>query len=120
MALEVIRDSKGPLRIPELARAVGTGVRNLEYAFRRHFDATPKQLLTAHRFHGARRELLEAHAVDASVTAIALRWGFRHLGRFSTEYRRWFDELPSESLRSTAPQPGRRLPLAEFRNGDGL
>ena len=36
---------------------------------------------------------------DATVTDIALRWGFRHLGRFAILYRRRYDESPSEILR---------------------
>ncbi|MFP5456117.1 MAG: helix-turn-helix domain-containing protein, partial [Alphaproteobacteria bacterium] len=34
-----------------------------------------------------------------TVSELALEWGFTHLGRFSAEYRRRFQELPSETLR---------------------
>jgi AraC-like DNA-binding protein len=33
------------------------------------------------------------------VTAVALRWGFGHLGQFAADYRARFGELPSETLR---------------------
>ena len=37
----------------------------------------------------------------ASVTDIANNWGFWHLGDFARNYRREFDELPSETLGGT-------------------
>jgi AraC-like DNA-binding protein len=35
----------------------------------------------------------------ASVTAVAMNFGFFHLGRFATSYRKRFGESPSETLR---------------------
>jgi len=36
--------------------------------------------------------------VDSSVKAVALKWGFTHMGRFSAQYRKRFGELPSHTL----------------------
>jgi AraC-like DNA-binding protein len=36
---------------------------------------------------------------EASVTDIALRWGFNHLGRFSQLYRERYGEKPLATLR---------------------
>lgn len=33
------------------------------------------------------------------MTAIAMGWGFTHMGRFAVEYRKRFGESPSETLR---------------------
>jgi len=46
----------------------------------------------------ARRDLLDADPAQASVTDIAARWGFFHLGRFSQAYRAMYQELPSQTL----------------------
>ena len=45
------------------------------------------------------RAELEAAPPETGVTAIALKWGFVHLGRFAQDYRRRYGELPSETLR---------------------
>ena len=49
------------------------------------------------------RELVTADSGEESVTAIALRNGFNHLGRFSVAYHVRFGEMPSETLTA---QPG--------------
>jgi AraC-like DNA-binding protein len=50
------------------------------------------------RFNGARRDLRVGDPRITSVKAIALHWGFLHLGRFAVNYRRWFGESPSATL----------------------
>ncbi|WP_431025429.1 helix-turn-helix domain-containing protein [Halomonas sp. H5] len=35
----------------------------------------------------------------ASITEIAMGWGFTHMGRFSLAYRQAFGESPSETRR---------------------
>jgi AraC-like DNA-binding protein len=46
------------------------------------------------------REELKASGPDSvTVTQVAGRWGFVHLGRFASAYRRKFGESPSATLR---------------------
>jgi transcriptional regulator GlxA family with amidase domain len=52
----------------------------------------------------ARRELLTG---AASVTDVATRWGFFHLGRFSQEYGQLYGERPSQTLRGKELALGR-------------
>lgn len=48
---------------------------------------------------GARKALRVADPALESVTALATRWGFWHMGQFTKDYKRLFAELPSETLK---------------------
>jgi AraC family ethanolamine operon transcriptional activator len=88
------------ITVLELAQAAGSCVRTLEYVFREYFDVTPKAFLKSRRLAAVRRELLRPLNSRFSVTEIANRWGFWHMSQFAADYRRFFGELPSETLRA--------------------
>lgn len=89
---------KSPVTVHELAKAVGAGVRTLEYVFRDYFGVTPKAYLTTRRLIGVRRELQRSDVETTRVGDVALSWGFWHLGRFSKVYQQFFGEQPSKTL----------------------
>lgn len=72
--------------------------RALYTGFERFVGTPPNLYIRNRRLDGVRTALLEA-AAPTTVSELAMDWGFTHLGRFSAEYRRRFDELPSETLR---------------------
>jgi len=101
--LEYLEANPGsPIRVYQLAKIVGAGVRTLEYVFRDYFGVTPKTYLIARRLAGARRELQRFDTQSKFVRDVANNWGFWHLGRFSTYYKGFFGELPSETLEKTS------------------
>ncbi|WP_448808327.1 AraC family transcriptional regulator [Agromyces bauzanensis] len=85
--------------VPELADTVGVGIRALQAGFRQSLGTTPLTFLRNRRLTHARRDLEQLSTETSSVAEIAERWGFAHHGRFALEYRRRFDEHPSETLR---------------------
>jgi len=89
--------SDASVRIDDLCVAACTSLSRLERAFREVFGVSPHRLLTLRRLASVRRELLRADA-GASVTDVATRWGFFHLGRFSQDYRLMYGERPSQTL----------------------
>ena len=89
-----------PVRMEDLSRATGAGVRTLQVYFRQCFGVTVTSYLKAVRLDAAYRELIAAHPSRDTVTMIALGNGFSHLGRFSSAFRERFGQLPRETLRS--------------------
>ena len=88
------------VRMADLCRATGAGVRTLQRCFRQCFGLTVTSYLKAVRLDTAYRELIAARSPRDTVTAIATHNGFSHLGRFSSEFRERFGQLPSEVLTS--------------------
>jgi AraC-like DNA-binding protein len=96
-----------PISLNEIAHAAGLSPRGLQASFRRNLHTTPLAYLRSVRMERAHCELIEAEpAGGASVAAVAARWGFTHLGRFATEYRRRYDLNPSQTLRARPPWAG--------------
>lgn len=93
------------VRMEDLCRVTGVGVRTLRRCFRNYFGLTVMQYLKAVRLTAAHRELVASDPARNSVAAIALRHGFSHLGRFSVQFREHFGEAPREMLARRGPKP---------------
>jgi AraC-like DNA-binding protein len=89
-----------PICLEDLSRIAGVTGRALQHSFARCYGMSPMDFLRRIRLGKVREELTQA-APDsgATVTAVALKWGFSHLGRFSGLYRGEFGESPSATLR---------------------
>jgi len=83
--------------LASIVAAAGVPGRTLFQHFRDCRGVAPMQYLRNARFRRVRQALLEADP-EEGVTAIALRCGFTHMGRFAVEYRRRFGESPSATL----------------------
>ena len=92
-----------PLTVRELTDVAQVSERALYAAFRRDLGVSPIAYLRKIRLGRARKALLapreEYAPVENTVTAVAYRFGFNHVGRFAAQYRTEFGELPSETRR---------------------
>ncbi|AEA26587.1 transcriptional regulator, AraC family [Pseudonocardia dioxanivorans CB1190] len=84
--------------VPDLAGRVGVGSRALQDGFARHVGTSPTAYLRQVRLARVHADLLAADPRRTSVTDVALRWGFTHLGRFAAAYRRRYGCAPSRTL----------------------
>ncbi len=86
--------------VVDICRAVGVSERSLQYAFQAYVDMSPLSYLRLCRLNRVRAVLREASVEATTVTAIAMRFGFLHLGRFAIDYKRLFGQSPSVTLAS--------------------
>ena len=86
------------VRISQICQMANTSERVLEYAFNKIYGLSPKRYLTILRLNKARKLLKNVNGSEANVTSVAMSCGFRHMGRFSAEYKNMFGELPSRTL----------------------
>ena len=89
-----------PLRVDDVARAVGVTTRTLSGAFNRHREYTPVQFIRKMKL-AAVNKLLRSTNMGDSVTEIAARYGFSHTGHFAANYCLQFGEPPSQTLKSS-------------------
>ena len=86
------------LTLAELADAAGTTARALQRGFKEVVGMSPTAYVRAVRLDRVHEELTH-HRGAASVTDVAMKWGFFHLGRFAQQYRERFGALPSQTAR---------------------
>ena len=93
--------SASELTPSNVAAAIGVSIRVLQAGFRRWRDVTPTEYLRDIRLQRVRESLLQAQPRD-TVSDIALRHGFFHLGRFCHHYKMAFGETPASTLARAA------------------
>jgi methylphosphotriester-DNA--protein-cysteine methyltransferase len=97
-AVRALEESRGRLRISDLARRLAISPDPLEKRFRRAVGATPKQLASLLRL----RHALEAWKPGVSLAALAQRAGYFDQSHFSREVRAVTGQSPGRFLRSRA------------------
>lgn len=102
LAIDYIdRNLAGPITVQDLADEAEVSVRTLQNRFTRDLGQTPTSYVRNRRLERVRSDLADsAPGSGVSVTDLATRWGFHHLGRFAVMYKGRFGESPSQTLRS--------------------
>ena len=90
------------LSAAELCTVAKVSERTLRRAFLEHFGMTPRAYHSGLRLQGVRTELLRHPSTKVRVKDVANRWGFWHMGQFAADYRKFFGELPSETLKRSS------------------
>lgn len=86
-----------PLRLADLVRIAGIPGRTLNTHFREFAGQSPMTYLSNMRLRHA-HELLKSGKVK-SVLQAALESGFVHPSRFAEQYRKFYGELPSQTIK---------------------
>ncbi|MGP3959782.1 AraC family transcriptional regulator [Nonomuraea sp. 3N208] len=95
------------ISLRDIAAAARVSVRTLQHDFRNHLQTTPLAYLRQVRLAHAHADLIRIAQTGAltTVTEVATRWGFMHLGRFACLYRRTYGRAPSSTLYGSSKEP---------------
>lgn len=100
------------LRVQDLLIATGARERTLRKQFLRFLGLAPLSFFLSLRLAAAREALLVPSC--CSISEVAAQFGFFHFGRFASNYKRCFGELPSATRRramQSEPLSTRTIPL---------
>ncbi len=85
------------LSVADICSKLRVSERTLQYAFSDYVGVSPKSYIQAVRLNGVRRDLKNA-LHGSSVSELAMKWDFWHMSQFAADYRKYFCELPSQTL----------------------
>ena len=89
------------ISIETLASEHGISIKSLQNAFHSLYGLTPNQFSRLLKLNLVHHELMQANPRQISVSRVAQKWGFGHMGRFAKYYMELFGENPSATLKST-------------------
>lgn len=92
-------ETDAPMTVTDLARRLDLPPEIVREAFVETVGTGPGAWLRRQRLNGAHRDLRTAGQSGETISQIAMRWGFWHLGRFSGYYADLFGETPSQTLK---------------------
>lgn len=87
------------ITLADIARAANVSSRVLEYGFLEDVGCTPTEFVRRTRLDGARSDLQSTKRADLSIGAIASKWHFSNVSRFSHSYLEQFGEHPRDTPR---------------------
>jgi AraC family transcriptional regulator, ethanolamine operon transcriptional activator len=96
-AIHYVVENKGEIiSIDDICQKTFTSRRTLQNCFEKITGESPAFFLKAQRLNAVRRELLSSKE-ENKIGDVAANWGFWHFSQFSTDYKRLFGELPSDT-----------------------
>lgn len=96
----VLASPQCPPSIGEICQDLRISRRSLNHAFVRVLAITPVAYMRNIRLNRVRAALLQEDPTAATISDVALRWGFWHMSLFARYYRELFGELPSQTRES--------------------
>lgn len=92
------QNASQPIGPEDVAAAVRVSTRALFVGFKTHLNTTPMRYLKDLRLDLVRDTLMSLKPHRASITTVAMDYGFHHLGHFCAAYKQRFGEQPRETV----------------------
>ena len=93
----------GKVSISSLSKQHAVSEKTLQNSFKSLFGFTPKLFLRQLKLNLVHHDLVNSSSSYTTVSRIAQKWGFTHMGRFSQYYTILFGENPSVTLNKPKP-----------------
>ncbi|CAH0145669.1 HTH-type transcriptional activator RhaR [Pseudomonas sp. Bi70] len=90
-------NAREDIRLEDVESAANVSRFKLFDGFRRYMGMSPMAYLKKIRLSEVRKELLKGGR-GVNISTVATEWGFNHLGRFASEYKKLFNEMPSATM----------------------
>lgn len=87
------------ITLQDLSNYAGCSYRTLQKEFNETFSMPPMSYLTSIRLRYFREDLLDEKNSALTVSNLANKWGFVHMGRLAKLYKKQYGALPSETFR---------------------
>ena len=85
--------------IADMVEDLHTSKRTIQHGFKHYLGFTPKEYQQYIRLNGIRNTILGMKDPYIPLSEIAANYNYTHSGHFSAEYKKFFGESPSETLR---------------------
>lgn len=89
-----------PITVSTIASYLNVSERTLLYAFKNRFDMGPKAFLLVLKLNHAHHRLHQEKN-NNSIASLVRDSGFWHMGHFYKDYKNFFGELPSDTLKNS-------------------
>ena len=95
----ILKNITEPIKIIKIASFLNVSERTLLYAFKNRFDMGPKAFMNILKLNHSYHRLHDEKKIT-SIAHIARDSGFWHMGQYYKDYKKFFGELPSDTLKS--------------------
>ncbi|RLA73226.1 MAG: hypothetical protein DRG24_00840 [Epsilonproteobacteria bacterium] len=103
---QVIHHMDVIVSVESLAAEYDVTTKTLQNGCKSLFGFTPIRFLRLLKLNLVRNDLIEGSPQTHTVLRVAQKWGFTHMGRFSSYYKELFLENPSDTLKSVLNDEG--------------
>jgi len=92
----------GNISISSLAKRYNISEKSLQNAFKSLYNFTPLKFMRLLKLNHVYHDLVKQNSKDITVSRVAQKWGFKHMGKFSKYYTELFGENPSTTLKNSS------------------
>lgn len=96
----ILEHMDGENKIEALAKQYDVSEQTMQNSFKLLFGYTPKRFFLLLKLNLVHHELMESNPDQTTVSKIARKWGFTHMGRVAGYYKELYGENPSQTLKT--------------------